>query len=490
MHPPYTEESNVIGGALPMKKIAILLLFIFTLHAIPVHAAEKGESAKLQQINQYLKKEMKAAHIPGLSLGIVKGNEVVHLQGLGQEGTITPQTPFILGSTTKAFTALAVMKLVEAGKIDLEAPVKRYLPAINLTSKITVRNLLTQTSGLSKAPVDQRESWEVNHPHIGKTFEYSNENYRLLGKIVTAVTNRPYREYVEEQIFTPLQMNHSYTSQTLAEENGLAPGYRTWFGFNLPNKLPFQKEYLPVGYLISSAEDMSHFLIAQMDEGSFQNQAVVSKSSIDQMHQPHVKAPIMGEGSYYGMGWFNSPINGIPTYRHSGEVPNYHSTMIIMPKEKYGIVLLANINNSIVTSGMIEHMAEGVVNILADKKPDHISKFSYYQTYMIMDGVIFIILVLLFFHIKSMTKWRMTAPAGFLRRWVLTMLVNFALPIGLITLLPSILGFNLSFLYDFVPDATSVLIITSISLLVVGCIKMYKLLASLNRNRKGRHQAV
>lgn len=470
-----------------MKKITFILVFCFLVlpfNTLIAYGETTNEEGKIKQVDDYIQAEMKAAHIPGLSLGIVKGDQILHLKGYGKKddlnGRVTPQTPFILGSTAKSFTAMGIMKLVEEGKVDLDASIQTYLPKMKIsdTPNITVRNLLNQTSGISKAPIQKDKVWKIKNENIGGVFEYSNENYKLLGQIITSVTNQSYEEYVKENIFSPLEMKHSYTSQNLAEENGLAAGYRTWFGVNFINKLSFHEEYIPAGYLISSAEDMTHYLIAQMNSGTYLHHSLISKSSIEEMHKPSVKAPILGEVSFYGMGWFNVPTNGTPTIKHSGEVPNYHSTMIIMPNENYGIILLANINNSILISGLIEKMGAGVVDILAEKQPESISSFTYYQTYMIMNGVVLIIVVMLFFHIKNIRKWHDELMIGKHYRWFIKpLLLNFILPILILTQLPKLLGFNWLFLFDFVPDATSVIFSVAVILLLVGCIKLYKMVA-------------
>ncbi|MHC0037668.1 serine hydrolase domain-containing protein [Pseudoneobacillus sp. C159] len=477
-----------------MKKLAVLLVICFCSLLLPLNswtaqAQTTSETKKLKQIDDYILAEMKAAHIPGISLGIVKGEQIIHLKGYGHidnhGGSVTPQTPFILGSTTKSFTAMAIMKLVEEGKVDLDAPIQTYLPAIKITEKhITVRNLLNQTSGISIAPNHKDDIWKIKKGNIGRVFEYSNENYNLLGQIITSVTNSPYPEFITNHIFSPLEMEHSYTSQTLAKENGLASGYRTWFGLNIANELPYNKNNLPSGFLISSTEDMSHFLIAQMNHGQYLNQTLISNSSLEEMHRPIVKAPMMGEDSFYGMGWFNMPTNGIPTLRHSGEVPNYHSTMIMMPNEKYGIILLANINNSILISGLIERIGDGVVDILAGKQPAAISSTTYYQTYMIMDGIFLIIIALLFFHIKNMKKWnKRLAKAKFIT-FIYPLLINIIFPLWILTQLPKQFGFTWPFLFDFVPDVTSFVFSVSVILLLIGCCKIYLMAASFKQKRK------
>lgn len=476
-----------------MKKLAVLFVvcfcfFLLPLHSLTVQAQSNSETEKLKQIDEYILAEMKKAHIPGISLGIVKGDQIIHLKGYGevddQGGLVTPQTPFILGSTTKSFTAIAIMKLVEEGKIDLDAPIQTYLPAVKITDrKITVRNLLNQNSGITTPPTHNDKEWKINEENIGRVFQYSNENYKLLGQIITSVTNRPYEEFVTETIFSPLDMKHSYTSQTPARENGLASGYRTWFGLNIANQLPHNKADLPAGFLISSAEDMTHYLIAQMNHGHYRNQTIISTSSLEEMHKPSVKAPMMGEDSFYGMGWFNMPTNGIPTIRHSGEVPNYHSTMMIMPNEQYGIILLANINNSIVISGFIERIGDGVVNLLAGNQPASISGFAYYQTYLIMDGILLIILVLLFFHIKNIRKWNERLVNGKLVTFIYPLLVNIILPLLILAQLPKQFGFTWSFLFEFVPDLTSFIFSVSVILLLAGFIKLYLLAAYVTKKR-------
>jgi CubicO group peptidase (beta-lactamase class C family) len=159
------------------------------------------ETVEHEQIDAYILARMRATRIPGLALGVVRGDQTVYLKGYGVAGPdgrpVTPQTPFILGSTSKSITALAVMQLVEAGKIDLDTPVITYLPWFRTddegaSARITVRNLLHQNSGL---PVDvgraglaeddqsdtaledgarQLAGVQLNHPP-GQTYEYANE---------------------------------------------------------------------------------------------------------------------------------------------------------------------------------------------------------------------------------------------------------------------------------------------------------------------------
>jgi len=127
-----------------------------------------GDQTNYEAIDEYITARLRSAHIPCVALAIVKGDQIVYLKGYGradQSGRpVTPQTPFIIGSITKPFTALAVMQLVETGKVELDAPVQRYLPWFHTadpkaSAQITVRMLIDQTSGLPQIPTFVTWTW-------------------------------------------------------------------------------------------------------------------------------------------------------------------------------------------------------------------------------------------------------------------------------------------------------------------------------------------
>src|SRR5215472_18989294 len=148
--------------------LLLLLALLFTLLPVAAAQSRQGTAAvaplsgpDVARIDAFVSSQMQAQRIPGLSLGIVQGDQIVHLHGFGAADAtgrqVTPQTPFIIGSMSKSFTALAVMQLVEAGKVDLDAPVQRYLPWFRVadpqaSAQMTVHQLLNQTSGLPSSP--------------------------------------------------------------------------------------------------------------------------------------------------------------------------------------------------------------------------------------------------------------------------------------------------------------------------------------------------
>ena len=183
------------------------------------------------------------------------------------------------------------MQLVEAGKVELDAPVQKYVPWFrvadaNASAQITVRQLLYQTSGLPM--LREPQFWTEQDPGAlertvrflssaqmsfpsGQGFQYSNANYETAGLVVQTVSGMSYEDYVKQNIFAPLDMKNSFASQDEALKNGMATGHRWWYGFPVATTFPYNRSELPAGYLISSAEDMAHFLIAEMNGGRYGN---------------------------------------------------------------------------------------------------------------------------------------------------------------------------------------------------------------------------
>src|SRR5438132_11756842 len=209
---------TVLGGV-----VACLLAFValpFT--TLSVVAAQQTGTPDIASIDAYISAQMQTNHIPGVALGLVHNDQIVHVRGFGsadQSGrAVTPQTPFILGSVSKSFTALAIMQLVEAGKIELDAPVQRYLPWFRVadpvaSARITVRHLLSHTSGLpaSACETDQVTmtleqfvrslvTVTLDRP-VGSRYGYCSANYDILGLIVQTVSGQPYATYVQQHIF-------------------------------------------------------------------------------------------------------------------------------------------------------------------------------------------------------------------------------------------------------------------------------------------------
>ncbi len=364
-----------------LKKLFGPLLFVFTvvaairrLFTARASASEEPDevSATYDAVDAYIERQMARLNMPGVSLAIVEGDRIVHLRGFGRArpggGAPSPQTPFPVGSITKSFTALAVMQLVEAGKIELDSPVQQYLPWFRVadpqaSAQVTVRHLLHQTSGLptwtGEVPLADfgnspdatqhlaraLSTLELTRP-VGSAFEYSNTNYNLLGDIIEVACGESYADYVQEHIFTPLGMSHTYTSQAMARQNGLAVGHRYWFMIPVavPN-LPLPNGSLPGGMIISCAEDMARYMMAMLNGGRYGDVQVLSAAGIDELQRGVADWVVMGRSvAKYGMGWIVSYTGQTKVVSHGGTLPDFGAHTALLPEQRKGVTLLFNAN--------------------------------------------------------------------------------------------------------------------------------------------------
>ena len=380
--------------------------------AFPKRASAKpvAHSASYDAIDDYVEENRRRLKIPGVSLAIVEGEEIVHLRGFGRSRPggepPSPLTPFPIASLTKSLTALAVMQLVEAGKIELDAPVQRYLPWFRVadpqaSAQITVRHLLHQTSGLptsagelvavhfdSSPGAAERQaralSTLVLTRPVGSAHEYSNSNYNLLGLIIEAASGESYADYVQRHILTPLGMSHTYTWQAVAKENGLAVGHRYWFAvpFAAPN-MPLSQAGLAGGGLISCAEDLARYMIALLNGGRYGDVQILSAAGIEELHRgeadigpealpaelrlmrPWLKDLSLGQ---YGMGWYVDEIGGEKLVSHGGTLPDFASHMALLPEQGKGMVLLFNACHHWMNP-VLADLGFGVVSLLAGEQP-------------------------------------------------------------------------------------------------------------------------
>ena len=355
--------------------------------------ASSSPDPDLAGIDAYIEKEMREVRIPGLALGIVHNKKVVHLRGFGEAEpggrTVTPQTPFILASASKPFTALAIMQLMESGQIDLDAPVERYLPQFRVadeaaSAQITVRHLLHHTSGLPEdsafAPM---LSHDISHRalservralsdvqlihRVGAVFEYTDANYDVLGLVVQTVSGQSYESYIARHVFTPLSMRHSYTNQADARRNGLATGHRSWFGYPRPFEAPYSRAAMPSSYLISSAEDLTHFLMMQLNGGRYEDTSVLSPQGITAMQQPAIRQGT--RDIFYGMGWESRSLDGLPVVRHDGTNANFYADMAFTTQDGWAVVILTNFDSLNLNGGRLQGLSSGVLNLLHGQAP-------------------------------------------------------------------------------------------------------------------------
>jgi len=482
------------------------------LTALPVAAASHTGAPDLARIDAYVSEQMQADHIPGVALGLVHNDQIVHLRGFGEASqsgrAVTPQTPFILASVSKSFTALAIMQLVEAGKVKLDAPVQRYLPWFRVadpvaSARITLRHLLYHTSGIPSSACSTEQvtmtleqfvrslGTVVLERAVGSHYNYCSANYDVLGLIVQTVSGQSYASYVQQHIFAPLQMHDSFASEQEARHDGLAQGYRWLFGVPVPFDL-YEAFNVPAGFLVSSAGDMTHYLVAQMNGGRFGSATVLSPAGIATMHAPGVAITEGSDtGSSYGMGWNNGTLAGIPAIWHDGAEPNVSTRLLIEPQTHWGAVLLVNANSAIPVDGAnsaLTSLEAGVTRLLAGQAPQ--VSLSLTTLYLIIDGVLLVLSALAIFPLLRLRRWsrrfeqRQRQRPQFIRLG-LRLTWDVALPLALLLLLLFFVSnFNGETFYEVwvtYPDLVSWILVISALLLLTAVLRAVLAIRVLRR---------
>lgn len=353
------------------------------------------------RIDHFVEGERRASGIPGIALAIVHAGRTAHLRGFGDDGhgrPISGQTPFPIGSLTKSFTALLVRQAIDAGQLDADAPVQRILPWFGVadtdaSARITLRHLLDQTSGLSRAD-GMALLLQPDAPDLealarslrglalrappGAGFEYSNLNYVVLGAVLQAVTGRSWAELVRTRILQPLAMAHSHTDLEAARHAGMTALHRMWFGLPVQQRASLPAGLAPTGGLASSAADMARYLQMVLAHGMGASGRVLSIAGVSQWLQaasPPARATLLGAdfAFAYAEGWFVGPFGAAADARwHLGNLPAFAAWMVLLPDTQQAVVVLLNANSELPfnnANAVMSRVPIGVVNLLRGQAP-------------------------------------------------------------------------------------------------------------------------
>lgn len=433
-------SSRLVSGLL-------ILVILLALLVIPrTGSAKHPEEATFGEVDRFIQDSMRANRIPGLSIAIVQGDQIVYLRGYGRAALgvdWTADTPTYLGSVSKSITALAVMQLVEQGKLQLDTPIQEYLSWFRVadpgaSKAITVLNLLNHTSGLSelgyvarlrKDATLQKAVAELSQARpierVGAQFHYFNENYDILGLLVETVSGVPYAQYVQDNIFIPLDMRRSFADPIQAERAGVAQGHGVLFGFPIPRDEAHPVSAAPSGHIVSTAEDMSHFLIAQLNGGGYKGKQVLSKEGINDMHTPPA-----GIASGYAMGWRKVQFDGTTALTHDGMLMNYSADAWLLPELQIGFVILINQTGLLHSMMAFPELSDGILKILVQEPATAGMSMS------IVDSVLGVIALLIAgFGVRwwfvTLPAWKILVPKKSRAYWIAGILSEFLVPLVL-----------------------------------------------------------
>ena len=322
----------------------------------------------LAAIEKALDDKRKELGIPGISVVIVKDDQIIYVKGLGYKDIdkklpITPDTRFAIGSASKAFTAMLAAMSADEGKLSLDDSPKKFLPYFTLrdpdaAAKITLRDLLAHRSGLNRTDLamvtgvlNREELIKVAGmakptAKLGEKFQYQNVMYTAAGEAVAKAQNSTWDKLISDRIFKPLGMKNS---DTTAADMQKSKDYSFGYDYNPSTKetrhLP-QRDIgaaAPAGAINSSARDMAQWLRLMLANGSINGRRLVSEKNFDEL----VRKQMNVAGTVdYGLGWFLRQWNGHKVVEHGGNIDGFNSQVALMPDQKLGFVLLTNVTAS------------------------------------------------------------------------------------------------------------------------------------------------
>jgi CubicO group peptidase (beta-lactamase class C family) len=334
-----------------------LLLCVLVLASCrQVHVAQGEE--KVSAEDKAILGEMATAGVPGLSYAVVSDGKVIAQKGLGVmrqggERPVQARTRFVLGSVAKSLTAVAILQLVEAGRLSLDDPLARHLVELSDSpaGRMTIRQLLSHTSGWSTWQGNQQQTdfsmdsaalarrvqaLSERTPAIeaGRSFHYSNANYVLLGRLVEVASGQDFGVYLQTRLLQPLGMMDTVAlgAADMPADSDRASGHRPWFGTRTSDgTLLAGRGSAPQGAILTTAPDMARFLAFLMDGGS----GILSSSAKRQ-----ALSPAGGAAPAYGFGWYVDAASGRAF--HSGASPGFESMAVLLPDQGRAAIVLIN----------------------------------------------------------------------------------------------------------------------------------------------------
>ena len=349
----------------PRMVTASTLALLLTAAPRAVHAQEPaGLRDGLQLLDAWMTTTVAQRGQPGLSIGVVVDDRLVWAKGYGyadleRKVPASPQTLYRIASITKTFTAVAILQLRDAGKLQLDDPLRRHLAWARIrahdpaASDITIRELLTHSSGFQREvpgtwwtnptfppPAALREELKETYPP-GITWKYSNLGFALLGEIVSAVSGEPWERYVQRHILDPLGMASTRTMPRV-DESGLAVGYARPVPGERPVSAPTFESLDAVSAAASMAsniEDLAKYLAFHLSEGASAG-VVLKSATLRAMHRPQWLLDDWQNA--WGFGMRVRRVDGRVQVGHPGSVPGFRTQIEFVPALRLGVIVLTN----------------------------------------------------------------------------------------------------------------------------------------------------
>jgi CubicO group peptidase (beta-lactamase class C family) len=351
-----------------------VLVFLALAFGPALKAQDKAIAKKLQGFDAYMAKILKDWNAPGIGVGIVVGDNLVFAKGYGYRDyekklPFTHSTLCQIASNTKLFTAVAAGLLVDEGKLTWDESVRNSVPSIrfyndDLNNTVTLRDMLAHRTGITrhdtiwyksddtrKQLFDKVKYLEPQKP-LRQTFLYNNLMYAAAGYIIELQSGKTWEDFVRDRIFKPLDMTNTvYSIADMLKQPDFGVAFTEKRDTFEIYKIPYYEDIggvAPCGAIISNIQDMSHWLIALMNDGRYQGTQVLPSAVLKATLEPAIALPntetetrgyweLLNEA--YGMGRDTVSYRGHLLTYHGGDLPGFHSQVSFLPRERIGVLV-------------------------------------------------------------------------------------------------------------------------------------------------------
>jgi CubicO group peptidase (beta-lactamase class C family) len=362
-----------------------LLLFAATLLVLSKQAyAQSNYTSELNKLDSYYQKALKDWDVPGMAIAIVKNDSVIFAKGYGvlnnkTGGQVDANTLFGIASNSKAYTAAALATLVDAGKINWNDKVKKYVPYLQLydpyvTENLTIEDLLSHRAGFKTFSGDllwynttySREEIIKRMRHLKPTYGfrngygYSNLMFIVAGQVIENVSGKTWENYIKDTFLQPLGMNRTFTSvndlkglQNVASPHGFDKNEKPY-----ATNLTAWDSWNPAAGIFTSVNQQAQWMRLQLNHGTYKGNKIFSKNASRNMwtaHNPFMvskKSEEVVPSTHFSaaaLGWFVSDYEGRKLVYHGGGHEGMNSRTVLVPEENLGVVILTNSMSSIMT---------------------------------------------------------------------------------------------------------------------------------------------
>lgn len=377
------------------RQIYLIILVLLLASADGFAATDTPESMELasrfRAAEAWMDQTARSKLTPGATAAVVFGQDIIWSHGFGfsnldSRRPATPKTTFSICSISKLFTSIAVMDLVEQGKVDLDAELGFYLEDFDLSTPegmnadpITIRGLLSHAAGLPREgdgaywnslDFPSESALQSTLEDLGRlynpftNYQYSNIGMALLGKVISDVSGKSYSSYVQKEIFTPLNLSTMTTDMPVGDDDSnFARGY---YEFNENGRREVVEHYqldglAPAAGFTASAVDLSKFAIWQFGLLESGGENVLKRTTLQNMHKVHWYDPFDPESSVYGLGFSHSEFGETPVIGHGGYCIGQRAHFAMDPKKQIAVTVLVNAENT-----SPSNIGAGIYSLVAD----------------------------------------------------------------------------------------------------------------------------